>query len=143
VLPWGSGEFDLAIAYMSLHDMADPGTVIAEIGRVLEPGTTLCLAIIHPLNRPPDHLENYFEEQRFAEKVSRNGLSMTFVGVDRPLESYTGALSAAGFVIEELREPRPSAADVKRTSELSLAARKPYFLHLRCRLGIRVARDFP
>jgi SAM-dependent methyltransferase len=134
VLPWDDGEFDLAVAYMSLHDMPDPARVIAEIARVLEPEGLLCVAIVHPLNRPPEHLEDYFAEQGSSEAVTHNGLTMTFEGIDRPLESYTRALSASGFVIEELREPRVSDADVGQAEALIPAARKPYFLHLRCPL---------
>jgi hypothetical protein len=43
-------------------------------------------------------------------------------------------------VIEELREPRASSAEVMRASELAPAARKPFFLHLRCRLGTGPSR---
>lgn len=124
---------DLAIAFMSLHDMPDPGAVIGEITRVLEPAGVLCAAIIHPLNRSPEALEDYFTERRFRESITRRGLTMTFEGVDRPLELYTRALATSGFVIEELREPRADPATVANAPELAPAARKPYFLILRCR----------
>jgi SAM-dependent methyltransferase len=134
VLPWPDGEFDLVVAFMSLHDMPKPASVISEIARVLEPGGVLCMAIIHPLNRPADHLNDYFSERRFAETITRRGLTMTFEGIDRTIESYTRALSDSGFVIDELREPRAAAAVVERVPELAPAAQRPYFLHLRCRL---------
>ena len=105
-LPWLDGEFDLVVAFMSLHDMNEPERVIGEIARVLEPGGVLCMAIVHPLNRPAAHLDDYFSDQRFSERLTLKGLTMTFEGVDRPLESYTRALSDHGFVIDELREPR-------------------------------------
>jgi SAM-dependent methyltransferase len=133
-LPWPSAAFDLAVAYMSLHDMPHPAEVIKELARVLEPGGILCIAVIHPLNRPAEHLADYFSEQRFTEVVSRDGLEMTFDGVDRPLETYTRALAATGFAIQELREPRAAAAEVEQASSLAPAASKPYFLHMRCRL---------
>lgn len=133
-LPWPAESFDLAIAFMSLQDMPDPAAAISEIARVLEPGGALCIAIVHPLNRPAEHLERYFEELRYSETVTRNGLTMPFDGIDRPLESYARALARCGFVIEELREPRACAVSVARRNELAPAARKPYFLHLRCRL---------
>jgi SAM-dependent methyltransferase len=133
-LPWPEAQFDLAVAFMSLHDMPEPGRVISEIARVLEPGGLLCIAIIHPLNCSAEHLDDYFSEQRFAETITRSGLTMTFEGIDRPLESYTRALSENGFVIEELREPRADAATVERIPDLAPAAKKPYFLQLRCRL---------
>jgi SAM-dependent methyltransferase len=133
-LPWPDEEFDVVVAFMSLHDMSEPATVISEIARVLEPSGVLCIAIVHPLNRPAEHLGDYFSERRFSEAITRDGLIMTFEGIDRPLESYTRVLFANGFVIENLREPRASAAAVERAPELAPATQKPYFLHLRCRL---------
>jgi SAM-dependent methyltransferase len=135
-LPWPAGHFDLAVAFMSLHDMPDPAAVISETARVLTAGGRFCVSIIHPLNRSPEELEHYFTERIFSEEFTRDGLKMTFVGVDRPLESYTRALSAAGFVIEHLREPRASASAVHAAPALAPAELKPFFLHLRCRLEV-------
>ncbi|MGO9956506.1 MAG: class I SAM-dependent methyltransferase [Solirubrobacteraceae bacterium] len=136
-MPWPDAHCDLAVAFMSLHDMPHPRSVIGEIARVLEPGGVLVVAIVHPLNRPDEHLEDYLTDRRFSGVVTRRGLRMSFEGVDRPLDSYTRALADAGFVIEELREPRAASVAVTRFPELEPAARKPFFLHLRCRrLGI-------
>jgi SAM-dependent methyltransferase len=129
-LPWPAGIFDVAIAFMSLHDMDDPAAAIGELARVLVPGAVLCIATVHPLNRPED-AEGYFDEHRVSLAVERNGIEMTFESIDRPLESYTRALASAGFVIEELREPR--AAGPAPGSPLAPAAAWPFFLHLRCR----------
>ena len=126
-LPWPPAIFDLAVAFMSLHDMDDPVAAIGEIGRVVVPGGRLCIAIVHPLNRPAEHLDGYFDEHRVALAVERNGIEMTFESIDHPLETYTRALSGAGFVIEELREPRPAA-----DSLLTPGRSRPHFLHLRC-----------
>jgi predicted TPR repeat methyltransferase len=60
--------------------------------------------------------------------------TMTFNMIERPLESFTGAMSDSGFVIEQLREPRPDEAAVVRAPELEKAARTPFFLHLCARL---------
>ena len=92
------------------------------------------MAIVHPLNRPAESLLDYFAEQRIVESVTRDRLTMTFDGIARPLEIYTRALAANGFVIEELREPRASRAAVARASALAPAARTPFFLDMRCRL---------
>ncbi|MGI8714392.1 MAG: class I SAM-dependent DNA methyltransferase [Solirubrobacteraceae bacterium] len=134
VLPWPADHCDLAIAFMSLQDMPAPARVVAEIARVLHAGGVLCLAIVHPLNRRADRLDDYFTEHRVADVVERDGLPMTFNSVDRPLQAYTRPLSDAGFVIEELREPAATTAEIELTPRLALAARRPYFLHLRCRL---------
>jgi ubiquinone/menaquinone biosynthesis C-methylase UbiE len=136
-LPWPANQFDLVVAFMSLHDMPHPAPVIQEIARVLEPRGVLCIAIVHPLNRPAEHFDEYFSEQRSTEAVTRNGLKMTFDAVDRPLESYTRALADNGFVIHELREPRASATAIEHESELAPAAKRPFFLHMLCRLRDR------
>jgi SAM-dependent methyltransferase len=132
-IPLDDGAVDLVVAFMSLHDMDDPAAAIAECARVLEPGGLLCAAIVHPLNRPEERLVNYFEHQHAADSVETNGLTMTFESIDRPLEYYTNALEDAGFVIERLREPRPDAATIESEPRLAKAARRPFFLHLRCR----------
>lgn len=131
-LPWEAGAFDLAVAHMSLHDIDDLPRAVAEIARVLERNGRLCLAIIHPLNRSPEALDDYFAERRFADDFELDGLRMTFEGVDRPLEAYSRALAQAGFLIEELREPRATTADVVAAAPLAKAAGRPYFLHMRC-----------
>jgi SAM-dependent methyltransferase len=134
-IPLDDGAVDLVVAFMSLHDMDDPAAAIAECARVLEPGGPLCAAIVHPLNRPEERMANYFEHQRAADSVETDGLTMTFESIDRPLEYYTNALEDAGFVIERLREPRPDAATIESEPRLAKAARRPFFLHLRCRRG--------
>lgn len=134
-LPWPDDTFDLAIAYMSLHDMPDPAPVIAEIARVLRPGSCLAVAIVHPLNRADADLDRYFAMLRFREVVVRDGLRMTFEGVERPLSDYTAALTDHGFVVDRLNEPKPSPEDFEAYEHLRPAARRPFFLHLRCRLS--------
>lgn len=131
-IPVDDGAVDLVVAFMSLHDMDDPAGAIAESARVLEPGGRLCAAIVHPLNRP-EHVLGYFEHRRVAEPVERDGLTMTFEAIERPLEYYTRALEHAGFVVEALREPRPDAATVEAEPTLAPAAQRPFFLHLLCR----------
>jgi SAM-dependent methyltransferase len=131
-LPWPDNTFDLVIAYMSLHDMPDPEPVIGEIARVLRPASPLAIAIVHPLNRPDEDLDRYFETLRFHDALTRDGLTMTFDGVDRPLSDYTTALTRNGFVIDRLTEPRPSAEDCRAEGSLMRAFQRPYFLHIRC-----------
>jgi SAM-dependent methyltransferase len=134
-LPWEREAFDLVIAYMSLHDVDDLHGAVAEIARVLAADGRLCLAIVHPLNRSPEALDDYFREQRFADELERDGLRMTFESIDRPLEAYTSVLARAGFLIEQLREPRPTRAALASEPSLTKAARRPFFLHMRCALA--------
>lgn len=132
-LPWSAGSFDLAVAFMSLQDMDDPVGAIDEIARVLEPGGVFCLATVHPLNRSTASLDDYFAERRVATTAEHNGVRMTFEAIDRPLDTYTRALAAAGFVIEHLHEPRPRGPR-EPESRLAIALTRPFLIHIRCRL---------
>src|SRR5271155_4813723 len=52
-LPFASGSFDFATAFMSMMDMADQGRVLCEAARVLRPGGFLQFSILHPCFVPP------------------------------------------------------------------------------------------
>jgi SAM-dependent methyltransferase len=132
-LPWDEGSFDLAVAHMVLQDMTDPAACIGEVARVLGPGGVFCLAIPHPVNAPAPSRCRYFDETPGADTFVRNGLTMEFVWVDRPVSFYTEPLARSGFVIEHLREPRPSADTVTRHPALASARDAPFTLQLRCR----------
>lgn len=112
-LPFPDQSFDLVVAYNVLMDVDDlPGT-IAEIGRVLEPGGRLCLAITHPITNTGSRRDGlfvldrpYFGRHRFVGHEERDGMRMTFHGWNHPLSAYTTAVEESGLLIEALREPR-------------------------------------
>jgi SAM-dependent methyltransferase len=142
-LPLDDASVDLAIAFMSLHDIGDMAGAVREVARVLTPGGRFCLAIVHPINSagafesdagdaPFVIKGNYLSTFDYADSVGRNGLSMTFHGRHRPIESYFLALEEAGLVIETLREPR--VPDRAVSSDRGRRwQRLPLFLHLRAR----------
>jgi SAM-dependent methyltransferase len=134
---------DLAIAFMSLHDIDQMSAAIHEIARILEPGGRLCLAIVHPINsagrferRDADAAfviaGEYLHPFQYADTVERDGLTMTFHSWHRPLSAYFAALEEAGFLVETLREPgvpdHAIASDAGRRWQ-----RLPLFLHIRAR----------
>jgi ubiquinone/menaquinone biosynthesis C-methylase UbiE len=41
---------DLAVAFMSLHDIDAMPAAVKEMARLLAPDGRLCLAIVHPIN---------------------------------------------------------------------------------------------
>jgi SAM-dependent methyltransferase len=123
---------DLVVAYMSLHDIEALAGTLRETARVLEPGGRLCAAIVHPLasaHLGSDDEVPYFEERQDTDVVDRDGLEMAFHGIHRPLEDYVEALRGAGLIVETLREPAPTDADVAAFADLAKARRRPAFLH--------------
>jgi SAM-dependent methyltransferase len=142
-LPLDDACADLAVAFMSLHNVDAMPLAVREIARVLEPGGRLCLAIVRPLNSA-GHFErqtaeapfviegDYLRSFQYSDTEERDGLTMTFYSHHRPFEAYFTALEEAGFVVEARREP--SIPENAIASEASRRWRRlPLFLHLRAR----------
>jgi SAM-dependent methyltransferase len=131
-MPMGDGIADLAVSSMALMNFDDLEGGLREIARVLEPGGRLCASVSHPVRSAPN-VAGYFGTQAFEETRERGGLRMTFVDIHRSLEAYSRALEAAGFVIEALREPVPSADYVSDWPEVAKWRERPNLLVLRAR----------
>jgi ubiquinone/menaquinone biosynthesis C-methylase UbiE len=143
-LPFDDGAADLAVAFMSLHDVDDMPGAILEAGRVVSRGGAFCLAIVHPINSAgrfesydPDARyvidESYLNTHRYQDSIERDGLRMTFNSRHWPLEAYFRALERSGFVVEALTEPTVDAASIAQRPDRARWRRLPLFLDLRAR----------
>lgn len=142
-LPFGTASFALVVAYKSLMDVDEMPDAVREIGRVLEPRGVLCACITHPMvdsGRWADDEtfvihERYLEHRRYEVTFERPDLPpFTFNGWIYPLESYSRALEAAGFVVEALREPpAPDEEVAARPRAGRRWQRLPNFLMFRAR----------
>jgi SAM-dependent methyltransferase len=141
-LPFPDRSFDCVTAYMSLHDMDDVSSAVAEIGRVLRQGGYLCAAVLHPItsaggfdgedaDAPFTIQASYLESRRIDVSTERDGIAMTFHMRHRPLEMYVRALEAAGMAIDRFREPRPPEAFALEDASIARWDRIPCFLHFR------------
>jgi len=144
-LPFADATFQTVVAYNSLQTMReldDMARAVREAGRVLRPGGCLCLCVAHPMTdvgrlEQPDGGEivisgSYFERQRVADTVMRDGLQITFHGWTYTLENYMRALEGAGLLVERLREPRPGVEPTAATRHnLDRWRRVPMFLSIR------------
>jgi SAM-dependent methyltransferase len=140
-LPFASATFDLVVAFMSLHDIVALDETVREIGRVLEPGGRVCVAIVHPINSagafesadpasPFTIRGSYLEPFRYVDEIEREGLGMRFESEHRPLAAYFRALERTGLLVDALREPLlPDEA--LRYTENRRWQRLPLFLHVR------------
>jgi SAM-dependent methyltransferase len=113
-LPLESGVVGLVLASMVLQDVDDLESTLWEAARVLRAGGVLCFAIVHPFASAHDEesfhsgaltmTTPYLEERRYTDRIVRNGLSMTFVSIHRPLSIYIDILGRAGLVVDAMRE---------------------------------------
>lgn len=140
-LPIASASVDLAVAFMSLQDIAELGAAVAEVARVLAGNGRFCIAIAHPIRsagrfagKEADSafaLDSYFEPRPWPWRTRHTGLRLELPGVHRPLEAYATALERAGFVIEAMREPQPAPEQASVHPESARWLRVPCFLHVR------------
>jgi SAM-dependent methyltransferase len=113
-LPMREGCVDLAVSCMSFQDIDDFAGAAKEAARVLRPGGHFCAALIHPFGSAQDratmHTDTalltapYLRERRYVDDVERDGLTMTFVSMHRPLSAYLSACFDAGLAMDAFRE---------------------------------------
>jgi ubiquinone/menaquinone biosynthesis C-methylase UbiE len=131
-----TGSFDGVVCYLALMDIPSLDDALQSIARVLRPGGWFVFVITHPCFKTPatgdliDHTNQSVRRtvgQYFAEGywdgpgVHRNALPVG--AYHRTLSTYVAALTRAGLVIDQLREPPRDLRPVWREVPQLLYAR--------------------
>ncbi len=156
-LPLAPASFDFAVAFMNLMDIPDTEEVLAEAYRILKPGGFLQFSIAHPCFDTPhrrnlrgdDGLTYAIEVGSYFRRMRGEIVEWTFgsapaavrarVGkfrvprFTRTLSEWLNLLVEAGFTLEQIGEPRPDDATVRRHPALQDSQVVAYFLHVRAR----------
>jgi SAM-dependent methyltransferase len=107
-LDWLPDEsVDLVLFALALDYVDDRTHALRELRRVLRPGGALVLSRMHPVGDWLRHGGNYFDVRVIEEVWSRGWRVRYWLA---PLEQTCAELHEAGFLIERLLEPRPTAA---------------------------------
>ena len=141
-MPLDNASADLAVAFMSLHDVDQLQSSIDEIARVLGERGKLCMAIVHPLNsagsfRGPSSTGeyviegSYLESFRYSMPMEREGMEMTFNSMHHSIDRYSRCLEEAGFLIQALREHPVPAKVIIESGRYIGWSRLPLFLHIK------------
>jgi SAM-dependent methyltransferase len=139
-LPVRDAVADVVVSSMVLMDVPDLDTHLVELARVLRPGGSLVVALLHPLAVSGFFLDdghgtfamgNYLREQMHDWVSERNGRSIAYRFWQRPLSTYLSAIGAAGLGVVEAREPSPPRQLVDRMPDMAGWRRVPMFVHLR------------
>lgn len=131
----GDATFDLVVASLVLHYLADWETPLREFRRLLRPDGAVVLSTHHPTMDAELHSpDDYFAVKQVTEIWSKGSGDFPVTFWRRPLTAMADAIAAAGFVIERLLEPVPVAALRQRDAEaFDLLSTKPRFLFFRLR----------
>ncbi|HJU19671.1 MAG TPA: class I SAM-dependent methyltransferase [Stellaceae bacterium] len=156
-LPCAEGTFDFATAFMSLMDMPDQQTALAEAHRVLKPGGFLQFSILHPcfvpphrrVLREPDGRVRAIEVGGYFDMVDGRIDTWWFSTVPaeerarvppfreprfhRTLSTWLNMICEVGFAIERLGEPHADGATAAAVPTVADTLVAPLFLHIRAR----------
>lgn len=156
-LPFASGSFDFATAFMSMMDMHRQDLGLAEAARVLKPGGFLQFSILHPCFAPPNRkvlrdaegavtgllITEYFNDTNGAIETWRFGAAPEHEKASvapfrvprfhRTLSQWVAMIVAAGLAIEHMAEPTIDAERAQRLPYLADTLIAPLFLHIRAR----------
>jgi SAM-dependent methyltransferase len=133
-----AGTFDLAVARLSLHYLAELAPVFAEVYRALAGGGRFVFSVEHPVitscsrGWPAGTLrQDWLVDDYFVtgarESAWMGGIVRKY---HRTIEDYFCALQDAGFVVEQLRESRPQREQFADQQTYERRRRIPLFLFL-------------
>lgn len=127
-IDWLSDEtFDAAVMALVIHHLDGRGAVLSEVHRILRPGGRLVVSTNHPAH---DWLRlggSYFDREP-VEEVWSTGLAARYWR--QPLTDSVREFRNAGFVIQDIVEPRPQPAMADRYPEtFEKLSREPAFIN--------------
>lgn len=132
--------FDLVVSSLALHYVADYATAVRRVFGALKPGGRFVFSVEHPIctanpvgwvldeSGRPHHwpVDHYLQEGRRDTRWFVDGV----IKYHRTLQTYVDTLISAGFRIEHLGEPMPTAEALASRPALQSECRRPAFLLL-------------
>jgi ubiquinone/menaquinone biosynthesis C-methylase UbiE len=134
-------SFDGAVCYMALMDIPELERAVQSVARVLRPLGWFVFVITHPCFKTPatgdliDHVNKsarrtvgrYFDEG-YWDGPGLHSEALPVGAYHRTLSTYVAALTGAGLVIDELREPQ-------QFDRQPVWQEVPQLLYVRCHRG--------
>ncbi|WP_129675827.1 class I SAM-dependent methyltransferase [Candidatus Chloroploca sp. Khr17] len=133
-------SFDLVISALALDYVPDWAHLFHELTRVLRPGGILAFSVVHPADDfyrlHPEGCYFNIEPVTVTFTFPEDGVKVAVPHYRRPLQAMLTPLLAAGFVLDQLLEPRPTEAFAARDpAKYAVLLRRPAFICVRARRG--------
>ncbi|MFB6207332.1 MAG: class I SAM-dependent methyltransferase [Haloglomus sp.] len=127
-LPFDDGAFDGIVSALALGYVADWDQVFDEFSRILRPGGFVVFCTKHPFDEFPLPAESdYFAVERTVKEWD-----VEVPYYRRSLEAITGPVLGAGFRLDEVTEPKPTAEFATVWPErYETESKRPVFLCVR------------
>jgi malonyl-CoA O-methyltransferase len=113
-LPFDAMSIDLVVCGLALGDFAEIELALTEIARVLRPGGCVIYSVVHPAG----------EAAGWSRTFESDGRTWAIDGFWHSLARHREACAAAGFAIEEWREPA-LASGTGQSAVLVVRAARP------------------
>jgi SAM-dependent methyltransferase len=126
-LPFADGTLALVLCVNVLQHVADLGEAVRELARTVSPGGALVACVTHPMaeaGRYDEETDTLTVHGYFAHE--RHAIALGSHHVDhhqRTIEEYVRTLTAAGFVVDDLREAPGRTGSFPRYLDLRLGRR--------------------
>jgi SAM-dependent methyltransferase len=130
-----AGSFDGVTCSLVLHYLRHWEVPLASFADALRPGGWAVISLEHPFSPPLTSQQGgYFDTELVSDTWIKGGVEVTQSFWRRPLSEVVRAFARAGFLIEEIIEPQPSAEGLRRfPEELAPVVGVPNFIAYRLR----------
>lgn len=123
-------SFDGVTCSLALHYIKDWAVPLGSFARVLRPGGWAVISLDHPFGPPlPGQQGGYFDTELVSDTWVKVGREIIQHFWRRPLAAVMDAFAGAGFALERIAEPQPTAGDLQKfPDELGRVAGVPVFI---------------
>jgi len=113
---------------LALHYLDDWGTALASFARILKPQGWCVLSSDHPSGPGSRTARGVLRPELVTDRWVKDGVDVVQHFWRRPLSQTVDAFADAGFVVDRIAEPQPSAEALARfPDELAVVVGTPWF----------------
>jgi len=137
-LPLEPGSLDGITCSLALHYVADWSVPLRSFASALRPGGWAVISLDHPFGPHPHQRGGYFDTELVSDTWRKAGVEVTQHFWRRPLAAVFGAFADAGFKVDRVAEPQPSAEALRLfPDDLGIVVGVPSFIVYRLWLNGR------